>query len=181
MRNISEYIFSHFSTRFAPLYYKFCNSFNVACSWQHAQAAFAGEFRDVAPITTNLLTKQINPISGQQQLRLAIIIITTTITMKVASQKEKDNNKSTQELSSLFLLLPETISASARLGQYLKITCFASDPRLRLRVTFSLLDLSTAWMNELISFLKHLLSRSGIRQALTDQESHRIIELLVNQ
>lgn len=53
-------------------------------SWQHAQDGFSGEFRDVAPITTNLLTKQINPISGQQQLRLAKIIATTTITMKVA-------------------------------------------------------------------------------------------------
>jgi len=54
----------------------------IAAGWQLAQTlrffrrptaeawprAKARTVRDVAPITTNLLTKQINPISGRQQL-----------------------------------------------------------------------------------------------------------------
>lgn len=54
--------------------------------------------RDVAPITTNLLTKQINPISGQQQLRW----------LAPRGGKGEINNKQKNKSTSL----PGTISAS---------------------------------------------------------------------
>lgn len=73
---------------------------------------FFGRFRDVAPITTNLLTKQINPISGQQRLRRTMATTaaaTTTSTVATATT----TTQASKELSCF--LGAKTISASARL------------------------------------------------------------------